>query len=115
MWTAGSYPDQVTLRIGIKRYDGKMKLGVEETQLYPETWDGSNWVGHQDPFSDNAYSNNLASIAPFSDTSRRTTACIIERMHGFIEAYAEELKRRHQKYADLRKMAEQIRVAVAEK
>ena len=109
MWSAGSYPDQVTLRIGIRRYDGKLRLGVEETQLYPEMWDGSNWTGHADPFSEDAYANHAASIVAFSDTSRRTVACIIERLPAFIEAYAAELKRRHIRYADLRKKAEQFR------
>lgn len=109
MWAAGSYPDQVTLRIGIKRYDGEMRIGIEETQLYPETWDGSNWTGHPDPFCNDAYANHAASIVPFSDVSRRTVACIIERLPAFILEYCEELKRRHQKYADMEKKAEQIR------
>lgn len=111
MWQAGTYPDQVTHRIGIKRYGGgagKMSIGVEETQLYPETWDGSNWTGHPDPFCDAAYANHAASITPFSDVSRRTVACIIERLPEFLDEYAAELKRRHQKYSDLQEKAEQI-------
>jgi hypothetical protein len=117
MWQGGSYPEQVTLRIGIKRYGGgagTLSIGVEETQLYPETWDGSNWTGHSDPFCDDAYSNHAATICPFSDTSRRTVACIIERLPAFILEYCEELKRRHQKYADLREKAEQIRAILEE-
>lgn len=113
MWAAGSYPEAVTLRIGIKKYDGKLRLGVEETQLYPETWDGSNWIGHANPFSDDAYANHAAAIVAFSDTSRRTVACIIERLPAFLNEYAEELKRRHQRYADLHEKAEQIRGIIA--
>jgi len=114
MWTAGTYPDRVTLRIGIKKYDGKLKLGVEETQFYPESWDGSRWTGHPDPFCDEAYATGAASIVSFSGVSRRTVSRIIERLPAFIDAYAAELKRRHQKYADLRKKAEQIREVLEE-
>jgi len=109
MWSAGSYPDEVTARIGIRRSHGKLLLGREETQLYPEHHDGSNWVGHPDPFCEDAYTNHAAFIAPFSDLSRRSVACTIERLPAFIDAYCEELKRRHQRYSDLREKTEQIR------
>ena len=109
MWTAGSYPDQVTCRIGIRKYDGRLKIGVEETQYYPEMWDGSNWMGHPDPFCDMAYVDGDASIVPFSTVSRKTMTYVIERLPAFLEAYAAELKRRYERYADLRKKAEQIR------
>jgi hypothetical protein len=109
MWAAGSYPETWTKRIGIKRSQGKFLLGREETQYYPERWDGSNWIGHRDPFSDDAYSNGAAMITPFSQISRRSVACAIERIPDFIDAYCAELKRRHQRYSDLREKAEQIR------
>lgn len=109
LWETGSYPDRTTARIGImKVYDGWM-IGLEETQLYPETWDGSNWYGHKNPFNDGAYTNGAASITPFSRISRRDVACAIERLPAFIDAYCAELKRRHQKYSDLREKAEQIK------
>jgi hypothetical protein len=109
MWSAGSYPDRWTMRIGIRKVSGTWVLGIEETQYYLEYWDGSNWVGHPDPFSDDAYSNGAAMITPFSQISRRSVACAIERLPAFIDAYCAELKRRHQRYSDLREKAEQIR------
>ena len=90
MWTTGSYPNQVTCHIGLRKYDGRLKIGVEETQYYPEMGDGD------------------ASIVPFSTVSRKPMTYVIERLPAFLEAYAAELKRKHQRYADLHKKAEQI-------
>ena len=109
IWVEGSDPDPTTVRIGIRRHNGKMRLGIEESQYYLSYWDGSNWIGHDDPFSEEAYANYVASFIPFSNVSRMTISCAIERLPDFIEEYAAELKRRHQKYSDLRKKIEQIK------
>ena len=48
----------------------------------------------------------------FADASRDDLEQVLHRLPAFISEYATELKRRHQKYADLRKMAEAIKEVV---
>ena len=102
MWTTGTYPDQWTLRITIKKILGEWDLGVEETQYSPEWWDGSNWVGYSDPFCEEAYTNGAVMVSSFSQTSRRNIEEVYARLVDFLIAYSEELKHRHLRYADLR-------------
>jgi len=111
MWTAGSYPDQVTCRIGIRKYDGRMKLGVEESQYCHGAW-ANYWIEHSHPFEESAFDHGKARILSFSSVSREDITQAIERLPAFLDAYAAELKRRHQRYADLRRKAEQIRAVL---
>ena len=105
-------PYATTKRIGIRKvYDGWM-IGIESTELAKEWWDGSNWRGYTDPFQESAFDQGAARILPFSKVSRENIEKAIERLPAFLEAYAAELKCRHQKYADLRKKAEQIRTVL---
>jgi len=114
LWTVGADPDKWTSRIAIGKDQDGWTLGVESTLFWPEQWDGSRWIGHPDPFCADAYANHSASLQEFSRVSRADIAKAIERLPAFIEAYAAELKRRHQKYADLRKKAEHIREVLEE-
>ncbi len=109
LWQLESYDESWTKRIGIRKDRDKWLLGIEETELLPETYDGSNWIGHTDPFSEDAYEHHAARIEPFSELSRDSIEKAIERLPAFIDAYCEELKRRHQRYADLQEKAAQIR------
>jgi len=112
MWTVFDNPDELTQRIGIRKWRNNWDIGIEETSFIIEHWDGSRWIGYADPFFADAYAYGEARMIPFASASRKSIENAIERLPAFIEAYAAELKRRHQKYSDLREKAEQIRAVL---
>jgi len=59
-----------------------------------------------------AYRRSGATTLPFSKVSRENIEKAIERLPAVLEAYCAELKRRHQRYADLRRKAEQIKAVL---
>ncbi len=108
-WESGTHPDLITCRIGIRTQNGSLMLGVEKTQLYPSEWNGSEWIGHEDPFDDDAYSTHAASIVPFSATAGKTLSEVVERLPRFIAEYAEELSRQRRDHAELKAKSDRIR------
>jgi len=107
---AGGAHGKRTFRIGIrKNTDAQWIIGVESTDLYPQEWDGSRWIGYADPFDEGAYSTGNAHIYGFEKIGRRGIETAIRRLPDFLNEYCAELRRRHQKYSDLREKAEQIR------
>ena len=105
-WTTGAYPDVWTNRIGVRKVSGEWMIGIEETQLYPERWDGSNWSGYANPFSSAAHETGMAMIESFSQATRQDIEEAVQRFPDFLLAYSKELSQRGAHFADLREKAE---------
>ena len=94
-------------RLEILKYAGEWKLVVCATDKWPEHWDGSNWVGHPDPFEGDGVDTIL-----FERASRWILVNAIERLPGFLQQYHDHLKERHRKYSEVKEMAEKILAAL---
>ena len=105
MWTTGEYPDVWATRIGILKISGEWMIGIEETQLCPEYWDGSNWCGHANPFSSAAHKTGMAMIGSFAQASRRDIEEVVQRFPDFLFAYSCELGHKSTHFADIREKA----------
>lgn len=105
-WESIQEMDKRTYRIAAGKYKNEWGLYVQYTDATPEFWDGSNFVGLADPFDADAEANGITGYVEYNNIKRTHLEETIERMVEFVDEYAEELKRRHMKYADLRKKAE---------
>ncbi len=99
---------QYTYRIGVRKAYDEWEIGVEETEAVPEYWDGSNWAGCANPFSEGEYEIEGARIIPFGSVSRNILEETIQRLPCFLGEYVDELQRQKIRYADLRKKTERI-------
>lgn len=111
-WESIQEMDKRTYRIAAGKYKSEWGLYVQYTDAVPEFWDGSNWVGWADPFDDDAEVQGITGYIAYENIKRIHIEETIERIVEFVEEYAEELKRRHMKYADLRKQAEAMAEAI---
>ena len=107
-WTEVDIPNDLTLRIATRKmYDG-WTICVERTEAVPEYWDGSNYVGWEDPFGEEAEAYGMVRCLPIEHISRKRLEKVIELFPEFLEGYVEELKRRKVKYADLKNKTKKI-------
>ena len=108
-WTyPPSPPDTETGRLVIKKFGDVWGIHIEETIAVPEYWDGSNFVGWDNPFSAEAFAQNMARTSFLENIGRFGLEHAAKNILGFLQDYCEELKRRHIRYAELRKKTERI-------
>lgn len=111
-WESIPEMDKRTYRIAAGKYKNEWGLYVQYTDATPEFWDGSNWVGWADPFCADAEAHDITGYIAYENIKRIHIEETIERMVEFADEYACELKRRHMKYADMRKQAEAMAEAI---
>ena len=109
LWESGNK----TCRIGIYHAVRQWRIGIEATLVPQEVWDRSKRAGRTDPFGKSTHVYAVQRIS-FKDASRESIEHVIVRLPCFLVAYCEELKRRHILYADLRKIATDMKDVVTE-
>jgi len=91
--------DCTTRRLIIGSFRGKWNIYLEYTHASPDGWD--------DPFCEEGKVYE-GGETPIYELRRDLLDYVVEVLPAFLVSYAEELKRRHQKYADLRDRARMI-------
>lgn len=92
-------------RLAVRKISGEWKLVIEYTDCYPSHWDGSNWVGHDDPFEE-------CDEWDMSTAPREHLLAATERLPAFLRDYLAELKRRHARYTHVKALSETIEAGV---
>lgn len=111
-WESIPEMDKRTYRIAAGKYKDAWGLYVQYTDATPEYWDGSNFVGWEDPFDADAEAHGITGYVSYENIKRIHLEETIERIVEFIDEYVEELKRRHMKYTDLKTRAEAMAEAI---
>ena len=111
-WESIPEMDRRTYRIAAGKYRGEWGLYIQYTDAVPEYWDGSNFVGWPDQFDADAEAHGITGYIAYESIKRIHLEETIKKMIEFVDEYADELKRRHMKYADLRKQAEVMAEAI---
>jgi len=102
---ASDYGD-ITNRLVIRKYTN-WEIRIEKTEAQERYWDGSNWVGHENPFGIDERSEMVYSRA-VEEMTRKDMQNFVDELPAFLIAYAGELKERHLQYAETRKKVEKI-------
>lgn len=90
-------------RLAVRKYNGKWSLVVEGTTANPRYWDGSNWVGHDEPFC-----ADVIDVYPMEKVSRGTIIILMTRLPDFLRSYLEKLEERHAKYSEIKELCDKI-------
>ena len=108
IWQKEAIPCDLTYRLCVQKHKDKWVIVVERTEATPKYHDGSNFVGWEDPFSEEADEYGLIRKIGFDVVSRSHFPEIIEHIPDFLNEYVENLQKRHMKYADMKKKTNMI-------
>ena len=111
-WDDGDTVEPRTFRIATVKSGKTWGLVIEYSDALAEEWNGSNWQGWMDQFSQEAVETGMCGSVSVGSVARQHLEKAIELLPEFLDEYCAELKRRHQRYSDLREKAEQIRAIV---
>ena len=97
-----------TYRIALQKRKGEWVMGVQRTEATPLQLGGTGWIGWPDPFCEEAGPEFYEVRA----MGRPTVVKFVENLPGFLERYVEDLRRRHARVREVRRIAERIRAVL---